>query len=101
MKTPEMLYLAWRNPDSRRILPIARLLKHNGEYEFACINAVKQATHLGFQPLLSFPDLDGVYITSELPPLFTNRVMPKSRPDFPECVSELGIHIELETQDAH
>ncbi len=56
--------------------------------------AVREATDLGFQPLLSFPELSTVYITSELPPLFTNRLMPKSRPDFPGYITELGLTAE-------
>jgi len=94
VKTPEMLYLAWQEPDSRRVVAIARLLKLNGDYEFAYINAVEEATRQGFQPLLSFPDLSTVYITSDLPPLFTNRLMPKSRPDFPGYITELGLTAE-------
>jgi len=57
MKSPEVLFVAWQEPVSRKILPIARLLKHDGDYEFAYINAVEEATRLGFQPLLTFPDL--------------------------------------------
>ena len=79
MKTPEMLYLAWQEPDSRRVVAIARLLKLNGDYEFAYINAVEEATRQGFQPLLSFPDLSTVY---------------KSRPDFPGYITELGLTAE-------
>ena len=89
-----MLYLAWQEPDSRRVVAIARLLKLNGDYEFAYINAVEEATRQGFQPLLSFPDLSTVYITSDLPPLFNNRLMPKSRPDFPGYITELGLTAE-------
>lgn len=94
MKSPTVLFVAWQEPGSRRILPIARLLKHNGDYEFAYINAVEDAVQLGFQPLLTFPDLAGVYITRELPPLFTNRLMPRTRPDFAGYLGELGLSVE-------
>jgi hypothetical protein len=95
MKSPVVLFLAWQEPVTRKILPIARLLKHNGDYEFAYINAVEEATRLGFHPLLTFPDLDEVYITGELPPLFTNRLMPRTRPDFAGYLGELGLSVEL------
>lgn len=94
MTSPTVLFIAWQEPDSRRILPIARLLKHNGGYEFAYINAVEEATRLGFHPLLTFPDLDGVYVTEMLPPLLTNRLMPRTRPDFAGYVGELGLSVE-------
>jgi hypothetical protein len=94
MKSPEVLFVAWQEPDSRRILPIARLLKHHGDYEFAYINAVEEATRLGFKPLLSFPELGTVYNATELPPLFTNRLMPKSRPAFSGYITELGLTAE-------
>lgn len=79
---------------SRRILPVARLLEHNGGYEFAYINAVEEATRLGFNALMSFPELDAVYHATDLPLLFTDRLMPKSRPDFTGYITELGLTAE-------
>lgn len=47
-------------------------------------------------PLVSFPDLDVTYRSDSLPALFSNRVLPLSRPDYPAFVSELGL-----TKDAN
>jgi hypothetical protein len=44
-----------------------------------------------FKPLPSFPDLSKVYTSQKLFPLFSNRVMPRSRPDYPEFVEWLNI----------
>jgi hypothetical protein len=94
MTSPTVLFVAWQEPVSRNILPIGRLLKHGEEYEFAYINAVEEAMRLGFEPLLTFPDRDGVYITDELPPLMTNRLMPRTRPDYTGYLAELGLSAE-------
>jgi hypothetical protein len=88
---PNLLFLAWQDAESRRIVPIARLLEQGGRYQFAYINAVVEARALGFEPLLSFPRLDEVYESSELPPLLSNRLMPRGRPEFASYLGELGL----------
>lgn len=86
------IFLAWQCPTTRKILPVGRLVDLGAEgYEFSYIRAVEAAKAAGFRPLLSFPSLDEIYRSRELPPLFSNRVMPASRPDYPAFVSELGL----------
>ncbi len=93
-KLPEVLFVSWQDEESRRIIPIARLLRIGGTYEFAYINAVEDAKHLGFAPLLSFPKFEGVYRSTVLPALFENRVMPRSREDFPAHVAEFALAVD-------
>jgi hypothetical protein len=94
MTSRELLFIAWQDPQSRRILPIGRLLRQDGGYEFAYVQAVVEAEQFGFEPLLTFPDLDEVYRTREVPPLFSNRLMPKNRPDFANYLGELGLSVD-------
>jgi len=92
MTALNFVFLAWQCSASRRILPVGRLLKlESGEHEFVYIRAVEKAQQMGFVPPLSLPHLDEVVRSAELPPLFKNRVMPVSRPDYPAFVRELGL----------
>ncbi|HSC85925.1 MAG TPA: hypothetical protein VLC09_01590 [Polyangiaceae bacterium] len=90
--TPQVVFLAWQCHGTRAIIPVGRLLERaRDDYEFVYIGAVRRAETHGFQPLVSFPRLDVVYRSAELPPLFHNRVMRPARPDYPAFVSELGL----------
>jgi hypothetical protein len=87
-----VLYVAWRDPRTRLILPVARLLRcPGGDFEFAYVKGSDQATEQGFEPFLAFPKRDVIYRSETLPPFFQNRVMSSSRPDYPEYVSSLGL----------
>lgn len=88
---PTHLFVTWQDQLTRRIVPVGRLLQAGDHYEFAYIRAVEEATALGFEPLLSFPRLDAVYRSQELPPLLSNRLMRPTRADFPQFVEQLGL----------
>ena len=45
----------------------------------------------GFPPLMEFPDLDETYWSPELFPVFQNRVMNRSRPDFADYLRHLDL----------
>lgn len=95
-----VLFAAWQNPASRAILPVARLLRDaSGGYEFAYIRQAERAREDGFTPFVTFPELGQVYRSAELPPLFTNRLMPTSRPDFPAFVTQLSLDEKAEPLD--
>jgi hypothetical protein len=86
------LYVAWQDPETRRILPVARVVVDaQGTYEFAYIEAVHEAQQHGFLPLLSFPDLQEVYRSHDLIPLLHNRLLQNNRPDYHEYLHELAL----------
>lgn len=90
------LFLTWQDPDSRQWFPVGRLdvVGANGDrsYTFAYTNGALDAAGQGdFHPLVSFPDLHGEYESDTIFPLFANRVMPRSRPDYPEFVEWLSV----------
>jgi hypothetical protein len=73
------LFVTWQEPESRRIYPIARLLRlPGGEYELAYIRAVAEARAHGFGGLPGFEELEQVYVSAELPAIFERRP-PKRR----------------------
>lgn len=64
----------------------------DGRYLFGYTNGALQAKNeVGFQVLPAFPNLDGRYESSELFPLFKNRVLTSTRKDFPEYLESLGL----------
>lgn len=84
------LYLAWRQPD-QRWWPVGRLSREGSEYVFAYTKGAMTAAQAGFRPLLSFPELDEVYVCSQPFPLFGNRLPPRSRPDYDDFVEWLDL----------
>ncbi|NMG11246.1 HIRAN domain-containing protein [Brasilonema sp. UFV-L1] len=89
MKT---LFLAWQDPISRCWFPIGRLTFDGDKYQFVYTHGATNAqSECGFQPLLSFPDLNKVYKSVELFPLFSNRLMRRSRPEYKNFVQWLNI----------
>jgi len=89
MKT---LFLAWQSPESRAWFPIGRLTFDGELYRFTYIQGVYTAQQQArFQPIWAFPDLDKVYESPELFPLFSNRLLRRSRPDYPAFVQWLNI----------
>lgn len=83
MKTPKTLFLAWLDPISRYWFPIGRLTFDGGIYQFVYTQGVKEAQEkCAFKPLSSFPRLDEIYTSTQLFPVFANRLMSRSRPDY-------------------
>ena len=75
------LFVAWQEPESRRIFPIARLTRRrSGEYEFAYIEAVRAAQAQGFVGLPGLEDIERVHVSAELPALFEHRSASRGRP---------------------
>jgi hypothetical protein len=90
---PQALFVSWQSQENRAIYPIARLLhlEQMPHYEFTYVRGVVDAEKHGFTPFRELPDTRQVYWFDELPPLFTNRLMPRSRPDFREHIARLGL----------
>jgi hypothetical protein len=92
------LFVAWQEPDTRRWLPVGRLTHENGKYRFVYTRGAKEAR--SFTPFGRMVDLDAAYVSDVLFPLFANRVLPKSRPEYGDYLRWLGLseeaHDELE-----
>ena len=86
------LFLAWQEPQSRHWFPIGQLTFDGKNYHFAYIQGVKKAqAESNFRLLHSFPERDRIYTSSELFPLFSNRLMRRSRPDYQNYIQWLNI----------
>lgn len=94
MKT---LFLAWQDPHSRTWFPIGKLTQEAGLYHFSYLRGALQAQEqASFQPIWAFPDFHQPYTSTELFPLFANRLLRPSRPDYKDFVQWLNIP---ETED--
>ena len=85
------LFLAWQEPKSRRWFPIGCLEFNGSEYHFFYIKGVIKANEEGFKSVHSLPILEKVYSSAHLFPLFSNRLMTRSRPDYGRYIQSLNI----------
>ena len=92
MKT---LFLAWQDTEqTRRWFPIGRLDADvkKSNYNFQYVRGAELAhDEAGLEPLDAFPDFTEVYRSSELFPLFKNRVVTPERTDFAEYLRQLDL----------
>lgn len=87
------LFLAWQAPN-RGWFPIGRLDADadKSHYEFGYTNgALAAKREVGFDALPAFPNLRQRYESSELFPLFKNRVLDPTRKNFGEYLESLGL----------
>lgn len=93
------LFVAWRDPETRRIQPVGFLIQRAGGndrtvFAFAYL---KQAERLDrFTPFASFPDLHRAYESEGLFPMFANRLMPRERPDYGAYVEHLDLSVDAD-----
>lgn len=91
------LFVAWQAPSARAWFPIGRLdaSTDRRSYVFQYTNGAKRArAAAGFEPLVAFPDLARRYESTELFPLFKNRILEPSRKDFAEYLRWLDLDPE-------
>ena len=88
------LFVAWQAPaPTRAWFPIGRLDVENHErFLFRYTQGARDAhAQSGFAPLVSFPSFEGRYESSELFPIFKNRVLDSKRNDFAEYLGWLDL----------
>jgi hypothetical protein len=90
--TIKTLFLAWQDYQSRSWFPIGRLTFDGKKYRFSYIQGVKDAQEqCGFKPLFSFPELEAVYESDYLFPVFANRLMSAARPEYKNFLNRLNL----------
>ena len=93
--TAKTLFLAWQDKRlTREWFPIGRLdvQTERPAYRFRYTRGAKRAGEAaGFEALLDFPGMNRAYESSDLFPLFRNRVMWPRRPDFSEYLRMLDL----------
>lgn len=85
----QTLYLAWQDHEDRRWLPVGRLSFDGQVYRFVYTKGAKQSPR--FVPFGSMRDLHVVYESSALFPLFANRLLSKTRPEYKDFLGWLDV----------
>ncbi|MCL4413173.1 MAG: hypothetical protein M1522_00250, partial [Actinobacteria bacterium] len=83
------LYVSWQDADRRSFVPVGVLTWASDGSDFRYLSAARDDNE--FRPFIGFPDLGRVYRSTELFPFFENRLMPRSRPDYPAYLAALGL----------
>lgn len=86
------LILIWQNPNSRKWVPVGKLLYGNGKYIFKYTEGAKQEEE--FVPFGRMSSLEDSYESTELFAIFKNRLLSKSRPEYSDYLNWLGLEKE-------
>jgi hypothetical protein len=89
--TDDVLFVAWQDPVARSWYPVGRLTAINGNNEFVFVYTKGAAAAPGFPAFGGMKDLNGIYVSSELFPLFANRLLSSSRPEYVTLLEWLDI----------
>jgi len=85
------LYVAWRGPDLREGWgPVGKLEFDAGIYRFYYTEGARKLP--GFRPFTQMKDLDLIYESPELFPLFANRLLSRSRQEYEAFLQWTGFH---------
>ena len=90
----QTLFLAWQDTQTREWFPIGRLDGdvERSTYRFRYTGGAERARQkVGFPWLMEFPEPGWDYRAPDLFPLFQNRVMASSRPDFRDYLRSLDL----------
>lgn len=87
--TATRLLVTWLQPSTRVRIPVGVLAFDGLLYTFEYLPSVAEIEE--FRPLLGFRDFTVTYESDELFPLFLERVLKTSRPDFLHVLKDLKI----------
>jgi hypothetical protein len=86
------LFLSWQDPSTRAWFPVGKLTHDGRLYHFVYLQgAIEAKNKAGFQPIISLPDFYQPYGSLELFPLFQNRLLRPSRPDYAAFIESLSL----------
>jgi hypothetical protein len=86
--------LAWQEPNARHWFPVGRLSFDGVKYRFVYTKGAMRSSD--FMPFAQMPDLHTCYASMELFPLFKNRILSKSRPEYPSFLNWLDVSSEAD-----
>lgn len=86
------LFVIWQDDETRRWHPVCQLTKRDGEFRLEYTNGAMASP--SFTPFAGMRDMDRVYRSESLFPLFANRIVATSRPEYPKVMGWLGLDAE-------
>lgn len=84
------LFVAWQQPHSKEWIPVAKLEFDGTTYSFSYTQGIFRAREFR-QQFSGMQNIGAVYRSSRLFPLFANRLISKSRPEFKDYLRWLGL----------
>ena len=94
------LVLCWREPTSREWINVGKLWQEDKLYKFCYTKGVDKAEKSGnFALFGQMDEKDKTYVSDELFPMFKNRLLQKSRPEYQDYLDWLGLDKTLEPLD--
>jgi hypothetical protein len=84
--------VTWQHPLTGRTTAVGLLTHVDSFYRFCYLRSAGAVA--GFEPFLGFPDLERRYEATALFPLFAQRVMRRSRPDFDRYLHALRLEAD-------
>lgn len=85
----KVLYLAWQDPTNHRWYPVGCLTLYNNVYRFVYTKGAEASRN--FVPFGRMTNLKVIYESEELFPLFANRLLSPSRPEYQDYLKWLNI----------
>lgn len=85
----KVLFLAWQDSETRRWLPVGRLLRRGDKYVFSYTKGATVSRN--FVPFGMMKDLNASYESDVLFPLFSNRILDKTRPEYVDYLRWLNV----------
>lgn len=83
------LFVAWQDPESRQWAPVGRLSQPDKYFHFVYTQGAQFLPN--FTPFGRMTDLHAEYVSEKLFPLFKNRILAKSRPEYAQYLHWLGL----------
>jgi hypothetical protein len=87
----DALFVAWQDPNTRSWYPVGRLTAGNNKQGFSFVYTKGAASAPGFTAFGGMKDLDKTYSSAGLFPLFSNRLLSSSRPEYSTLLEWLDI----------
>ncbi|MCF6149446.1 MAG: hypothetical protein E3K37_12405 [Candidatus Kuenenia sp.] len=88
----KQVVIVWQNPINRSWIPVGKLSYKDTKFFFQYTNGANLAKNAGhFVPFGQMLDLDKKYEADELFPIFKNRLLQKSRPEYEDYLSWLNL----------
>lgn len=96
----KILILCWKEPELREWIPVGRLWQQDNQYFFCYTQGLKKAQqNNNFTFLGEMTDAKQIYFSDELFPVFQNRLLAKSRPEYKRYLDWIGLEDNLTKLD--
>lgn len=91
------LYIAWQDPGTRLWNTVGRLSHGKEHYQFVYTQGALESPR--FEYLGRMHDKRKIYRSNTLFPLFANRVLDASRPEYPDYLSWMGVDAKVDEME--